>query len=229
MGQLLSGIVGGPAEDIKFSYGLKVVMVSDTHNKHRDVEVPEGDILIHAGDFTRYGKIEDAIDTNEWLGTLTHKHKIVINGNHESNAPWKRDVRSIMSNATVLIDESVEIDTPSGEKLIIYGTNFTWPMPAGEINPCYEAIPYNAGIIISHGPPSGYVDGDRGCPVFTRRCQNIASSQLKKGKLMLRLVVCGHIHFAHGRQTGSTLSGVSGVEFVNAAMERPMRAYVSDV
>ena len=35
--------------------------------------VPEGDILIHAGDFTNYGRREEAEKFNTWLGTLPHR------------------------------------------------------------------------------------------------------------------------------------------------------------
>lgn len=45
--------------------------------------IPEGDILIHAGDFTRCGHLQEVRDFNNWLGSLPHKHKIVIAGNHE--------------------------------------------------------------------------------------------------------------------------------------------------
>ena len=36
--------------------GLKVVCMSDTHSAQEDIEfgIPDGDIFIHAGDFTRY-------------------------------------------------------------------------------------------------------------------------------------------------------------------------------
>jgi hypothetical protein len=44
----------------------------------------------HTGDFTRFGKEEDAIDFNQWLGTLPHTHKLVVNGNHEANAGWNK-------------------------------------------------------------------------------------------------------------------------------------------
>lgn len=39
--------------------------------------------MIHAGDFTRCGHLQEVKDFNNWLGTLPHKHKIVIAGNHE--------------------------------------------------------------------------------------------------------------------------------------------------
>ena len=73
--------------------GLSVVMISDTHGRHRDVAVPTADILIHAGDFTHFGKRQDAEDFNAWLTELPHQHKIVVNGNHEHNADWKHQVR----------------------------------------------------------------------------------------------------------------------------------------
>lgn len=49
-------------------HGLRVVCVSDTHNAHRDLQLPAGDVLIHAGDFTQFGKEEHASDFNDWLG-----------------------------------------------------------------------------------------------------------------------------------------------------------------
>ncbi len=32
-----------------------LVLISDTHRQHREITVPEGDILIHAGDITGHG------------------------------------------------------------------------------------------------------------------------------------------------------------------------------
>ena len=40
---------------------MRLVTISDTHDKHRDErfpEIPDGDILIHAGDATRKGTLE---------------------------------------------------------------------------------------------------------------------------------------------------------------------------
>jgi hypothetical protein len=31
---------------------IRIVRISDTHELHREVEVPAGDLLIHAGDFS---------------------------------------------------------------------------------------------------------------------------------------------------------------------------------
>uniref|UniRef100_H2YAX2 Calcineurin-like phosphoesterase domain-containing protein n=1 Tax=Ciona savignyi TaxID=51511 RepID=H2YAX2_CIOSA len=63
----------------------RFVCISDTHARHRDLiyNVPDGDVLLHCGDFTNLGKLEEVIDFNDWLATLPHKHKIVIAGNHD--------------------------------------------------------------------------------------------------------------------------------------------------
>ena len=34
---------------------LKIVCISDTHGKHRSLKVPDGDVLVHAGDITSKG------------------------------------------------------------------------------------------------------------------------------------------------------------------------------
>mmetsp|Transcript_27167 Transcript_27167/g.47410 ORF Transcript_27167/g.47410 Transcript_27167/m.47410 type:complete len:121 (+) Transcript_27167:41-403(+) len=83
-------------------FGLKVVCVSDTHGRHRKVNVPAGDVLIHAGDWTHFGKLRDVTDFNEWLGEQPHKHKIVINGGFGAGAMDGRFANSASCSFTRL-------------------------------------------------------------------------------------------------------------------------------
>ncbi|KAK4309551.1 hypothetical protein Pmani_018814 [Petrolisthes manimaculis] len=64
---------------------LRFVCMSDTHclTSHLQLEIPEGDVFIHAGDFTRCGSAAEVEEFNSWIGSLPHKHKVVIAGNHE--------------------------------------------------------------------------------------------------------------------------------------------------
>ncbi|XP_045178453.2 metallophosphoesterase MPPED2-like [Mercenaria mercenaria] len=64
---------------------LRVVCISDTHTKIEAVPkiVPDGDILIHAGDFTNVGLANEVKKFNAFLGSLSHQVKIVIAGNHD--------------------------------------------------------------------------------------------------------------------------------------------------
>jgi hypothetical protein len=40
---------------------VSLVLLSDTHELHRDVDVPHGDVLIHAGDFSVFSRSMRAI------------------------------------------------------------------------------------------------------------------------------------------------------------------------
>lgn len=80
---------------------VRFVCMSDTHSLIRNLvfDIPDGDVFIHAGDFTKCGQKEEVIQFNKWLSkshykevndlilllsvSLPHKHKIVISGNHE--------------------------------------------------------------------------------------------------------------------------------------------------
>ena len=46
--------------------------MSDTHSMtpHIRFDIPQGDIFIHAGDFTRCGRLEEVIEFNEWIGKV---------------------------------------------------------------------------------------------------------------------------------------------------------------
>ncbi|KAJ5131836.1 hypothetical protein N7448_005994 [Penicillium atrosanguineum] len=60
---------------------IAIVCISDTHNTQTGV--PDGDILIHAGDLTQSGSFQELQDALDWLRALPHPIKIVIAGNHE--------------------------------------------------------------------------------------------------------------------------------------------------
>ena len=57
---------------------LKIVCLSDTHNCNEQIVVPDGDILIHAGDATIRGTEREVEDFLAWFSSLPHKHKIFV-------------------------------------------------------------------------------------------------------------------------------------------------------
>lgn len=63
---------------------MRIVNISDTHNMHDRIgKVPDGDVLIHAGDMSGVGKGKSIKRFTEWMKDQPHKHKIVIPGNHD--------------------------------------------------------------------------------------------------------------------------------------------------
>ena len=55
---------------------IRMVCISDTHNRTDNLEVPPGDILVHAGDFSNVGLEGDVRRFKEFLAKLPHKHKV---------------------------------------------------------------------------------------------------------------------------------------------------------
>ncbi|CAF1213610.1 unnamed protein product, partial [Didymodactylos carnosus] len=63
---------------------VRFACISDTHNEY-DFPLPDADILLHSGDFTRNGTQGEVEIFLNWLKTLTqYRLKIIIVGNHES-------------------------------------------------------------------------------------------------------------------------------------------------
>lgn len=60
---------------------IRVVCVSDTHSA--EPEIPDGDILLHAGDLCDKGTFEELQTQLNWLNRQPHQYKVVIAGNHE--------------------------------------------------------------------------------------------------------------------------------------------------
>lgn len=186
---------------------MRIVCISDTHELHRELVVPPGDMLIHAGDFTFFSTRPNMIaDFNEWLGEQPHRYKIVACGNHESAIEAEPRLRARLSNATLLLNEAVEVGG-----LKIWGSPVT-PSYAGAFGlsglqdreRLYATIPTDTQILITHTPPFGVLDGlhHAGCP------------ELRAAVVRLRpkLHVFGHIHAGYGTHpTRHTM-------FVNAAL-----------
>jgi hypothetical protein len=67
--------------DYRSACTIRIVCVSDTHFYHQHLDLPDGDILVHAEDFMAFGDLQRHIaEFNEWLGEQPHLHKIVIAG-----------------------------------------------------------------------------------------------------------------------------------------------------
>ncbi|MEI6893295.1 MAG: metallophosphatase domain-containing protein [Colwellia sp.] len=190
---------------------MKCVAISDTHGMYLDIDVPDGDILIHAGDITRVGGVNELYDFNYWLGNQPHQHKIVIAGNHD----WcfesdPKESKSILTNAIYLQDESIIIN---GIKF--YGSpwqpwflDWTFNVERGEkIRKKWSLIPNDVDVLITHGPAYGVLD-----KVISG--EYVGCEELKKviDKINPKFHVCGHIHEGYGEIKKD------GVNYINACV-----------
>jgi len=190
---------------------MKIVCISDTHSMHRNVEVPSGDLLIHAGDFMSDGRnLRQLSDFVAWFQSLPHKHKILIAGNNDAIMEETPEVAEFLFEGfTYLNRSSVDV-----EGFRFYGTPYTPAFMDWSFNSSPEQaerfareIPGKIDVLISHGPPHEMRDscpgGKVGCPFLAQRIR-----QTKP-----RYLVCGHIHEGYGMMDTDF-----GTTIINAAI-----------
>ena len=191
---------------------MKIVCISDTHGQHAALQLPAGDMILHAGDLSGRGRDWEIRDFLNWFSNLPHKHKVFIGGNHDfllEDHP--EDFKEMIpANVTYLEDSFTVI-----EGIKIWGSPITpwffdWAFNrrrGPEIKKHWDKIPEDTDILITHGPPARIRDktnkGDfAGCEDLMLRIQEV------KPKVHL----FGHIHEAYGQQT------TDGTQFVNASV-----------
>jgi len=179
---------------------MRIVSISDTHGKHKKlVDIPDGDIIIHAGDVCNRGTMPELKDFVDWFTTLPHKHKIFIPGNHDRicEAAPQRSKTIIPRNINYLNDSGIEISGLKiwGSPISPYFFNWAFNRFRGDdIKKHWDIIPRDTDILIVHGPPYGF--GDKVVSPNLNEdpcvgCKDLAAAiEIIKPKL----VVAGHIH-----------------------------------
>ena len=177
----------------------RIVCISDTHNRQGNLDVPEGDLLIHAGDLTGRGTQAEVRAAIEWLESLPHPDKIVIAGNHDFYFEQENArARSLVTSAVYLQDSEVTV-----QGLRIWGSpwqpwfhDWAFNLSRGQkLREKWEHIPEGIDILVTHGPPMGTLDrtvtGEAvGCEELRDRLAAMANPP--------RLHVFGHIHEGQG-------------------------------
>lgn len=188
---------------------MKIICISDTHNQHNGINIPEGDLLIHAGDFTSLGRFNEIASFNNWLGKLPHKYKVIIAGNHDLLFEESPNLaKSIITNAIYLEDSGIKI-----EGLNIWGTpvsprfhDWAFNRDSGEsIKKHWNLIPKNTDILITHSPPYDTLD-------MTYSGEYVGCIDLAKKIKEIKPKICifGHIHQSYG------MIKKDGITYINA-------------
>lgn len=190
---------------------LTLVAMADTHLYHNELVVPDGDVLIHAGDMCRMGSLAELTEAHDFLSALPHRYKIVVAGNHDRGFEDQPAARALFKDFIYLQDEGCTI-----EGVRFYGSPWTpayneWAfnLPRGAaLAEKWALIPENTDILITHGPPLGIGDnsgfpGREGCEDLLQRVQQIAP----------KLHLFGHIHQDKGRWQ------VSQTTFINVTTD----------
>ena len=189
---------------------MRIVCLSDTHDRLAEIQVPDGDVLVHAGDFTRGGDRDAVLAFATSLHELPHADKVVVAGNHD--LLFEREPQTgaaLLGDVHYLCDSGVTIDG-----LRFWGSPwqpefFDWAfnLPRGvALAEKWALFPNDTDVLVTHGPPLGILDRtvhgeDVGCEDLARAVERVRP----------RLHVFGHIHESHGRLERD------GTTFVNAS------------
>ena len=202
----------------------KITFISDTHTKHDKVNgfLPGGDILIHAGDLTGRGYLNEIDDFLKWFDKIdNYDTKIFIAGNHdfgfEDNPNQIKSLLTEYKTVDYLQDDLLLVGKGDYEDMVkVWGTpwqpefhNWAFNLPRGEkLKEKWDMIPTNTDILITHGPPHGkldyvpYSNMNVGCEELIKRVNEIKP----------KINVFGHIHEGYGYVfDGNT-------HFINAAV-----------
>lgn len=179
---------------------MKILFLSDTHGQHRKLKnLPQADLLIHAGDISKYGEDHEIEDFIKWFSKLDFKYKIFIAGNHDfyfEDETVNRIQRMLPENSYYLCNTGVSIAGINFWGSPITPTFFNWAFNKDrgpEINKYWNKIPRSTDILITHGPPFGILD-------LTQSGMNVGCQDLlKKVKsIKPKYHLFGHIHEAYG-------------------------------
>jgi len=195
---------------------MKLVCISDTHGRHRKIDnLPEGDVLIHAGDFTSHGTENNVRDFVDWIDNLDYRIKIVIAGNHDKfcyEFPKETEQIFDLDNLYYLRDGGMYDDDKYvwfyGSPYTKYFLNWYFNIPPSEEFKKWQKLPRNLDgeILITHGPPYGVRD-----KVEDRSLGDI---DLRNRVEVLRpkYHIFGHIHNGYG------IEEIGGITYVNCSL-----------
>lgn len=202
---------------------MKIVAISDTHNRHKHLTskgmgdlLPEGDLLIHAGDLTGQGLKGEVESILKWFEEVASRYTngvVFIAGNHdrsfdpkfnlesETDKPlWLQEaLSSLPSGIQYLENESVTVDGLKiwGSPITpwFHGDRWAFNKRRGfDIAEVWDQIPVDTDVIVTHGPSAGKLDFTTYDKLYVG-CENL---RYKIKALKPKLHIFGHIHEGYG-------------------------------
>jgi Icc-related predicted phosphoesterase len=195
---------------------MKITTISDTHGLHHQLQLPGGDVLIHAGDVCNRGTAAEALDFMNWFSNQNYAYKIFIAGNHDFYFE-KEPIAAIQSllpeNVFYLNDSGITIEGISfwGSPITPEFHNMAFNRKRGiDIAKHWDLIPPDTDVLITHGPAYGILDKTFqnwyvGCTDLLARIEEIKP----------QYHIFGHIHEGFGlvEREGTSFINTSSVDF----------------
>ena len=188
---------------------MKITFISDTHTKHRQLELPGGDLLIHAGDLMNSGYSQYEVeDFCKWFEAQNYDNCVFIAGNHDRLFEIEPElVKEIVDEYGVdyLQDSELVIgeEWETGVKIWgspwqpeFYNWAFNLPRCGDQLKEIWDRIPQDTDILITHGPPQDHLDVSG--PPYNEPNLGCELLRVKVDQQPPKIHVFGHIHGSFG-------------------------------
>lgn len=188
---------------------VRLVLVSDTHERHAGILLPPCDAVLHSGDILASSRwapqshAEDVLtDFGNWLRATNCSSRFVIAGNHDY---WiehlgQEAVQELLGDGVQYLEfssGSFTVDLDPSTKSQVEVSVFGAPVSAGSspnrafqhaeaLQQLETSLPNKSDILMTHGP---LLSGSRmGLPAIAKVLEHLQPS----------LHVCGHLHWRWG-------------------------------
>lgn len=173
----------------------KIIAISDTHGRHRELVIPETDFLILCGDACYDGNEDQLEDCFQWFSGQPAKYKIFLAGNHDLAFDPEPDIVAdlIPDNVIYLENQYTDIEGISFYSVAARPRLHESPEEKRKID-----------FLLTHGPYRSVLDIKKGCPKLLKFVQQQQPAYH----------LFGHIH---ERAQQSVIKG--NTHFINLSME----------
>lgn len=201
---------------------MKIWTISDTHMYHQKLEIPKVDMVIHAGDATN--ALNPHMNNVEyhkflqWFSALPIKYKVLNFGNHDTCI--EHGMMNFQNYDIIpLLHQAVEI-----EGIKIFCSPYTprfgdWAFmhKRNQMQTIWATLPDEIDILVTHGPPKGFLDLTRDFQTNTLVQVGCKSLLNAVNKIKPKLHIFGHIHDEKNIYNFGTLHREK-TTFVNCSM-----------
>lgn len=191
---------------------MNIVALSDTHSLHDNVHIPDGDVLIFAGD----AELKNERTFRKWIGWFRshpHPYKIFIAGNHDEFLTYDTsygilnecgviDTRqlstpfyNLKSGDCVYLENSgcsIEGRTIFGSPYVSNDSKGSFMLNKTDLERAFSKIPNHLDILVTHSPPKYILDVNE---TGQHRGNKYLFRKISERIFDIGLYIFGHIHY----------------------------------
>lgn len=225
---------------------MKIIAISDTHMEYDLNKIPEGDILIIAGDILRNGSLSELRIVMKDLNTVSHKweHILIVPGNHDrilekwinSKISWEnfmeeKKIYEYPQNMTISHEGVVDI---LGIKIFTWAwipnlPNWAFHLKDEDIAEHIKLIKLpgkeeKVDMVVSHGPPHDRLD-------VIKYYNSVGSTKLEEAlTFKYDIHIFGHVHEGKGEEVEYDENGEIYRTYYNVSvLDKVYKEYTDDL